>query len=203
MNEVKELKDVLDRIEGKMIAAGKMYTALNFAVWEGVMILYYLLISVLVLETWETALYWIIGFGAAMYVTLLLGKRLSVLERAVGEGKSHRGVGVLVGVAWGIGAFVGWGLVPALNLGVSMEASFTMGLLSFIAISVFGMWLTFTAHGIGAKEMVPSFIIPAAGIPVAMAMKSGAIWFGGFAIALGFTLTVIWYLYSAFRVIEG
>ncbi len=202
MNEVKDLKDVLNRIEEKLIAAGKMYSALNFAVWEAIMVLYYILEGLFDLHGWETAIYWIVGFSIAMYFTIVVGKRLSNLEENRND-KNGKKCGIFIGISWGIGAFLGFGIVPAMNLGVNMEASFSMGLLSFIAISVFGMWLTYGYYGCSARETIPSFIIPAIGVPVVMGIKTGSVIIGVFFIAFGFTLTIIWYLYNAFRVIEG
>jgi hypothetical protein len=72
-----------------------------------------------------------------------------------------------------------------------------------IAISVFGMWLSFLIYGIRDNEIIPAFVLPALGIPAVYGLSSGAIVAGGFFIALGFTLTVVLYLYSAFRVVEG
>ncbi len=202
MNEVSDLKNVLERIEGKLIAASKMYSALNFAVWEAIMILYYVLEALFDLYAWETAIYWIVGFSLAMYFSYIVGKRLSNLEKNR-DNKKARKCGILVGVSWGIGAFLGFGIVPAMNIGVNMEASFSMGLLSFVAIGVFGMWLIYSYYGCSSKEITPSFIIPAMGVLVVMSIKTGAVIIGGFFIALGFTLTIIWYLYNAFHAIEG
>ena len=202
MDEVSDLKNVLERIEGKLIAASKMYSALNFAVWEAIMILYYALEALFDLYAWETAIYWIAGFSLAMYFSYIVGKRLSNLEKNR-DNKKTRKCGIWIGISWGIGAFLGFGIVPAANLGVNMEASFSMGLLSFIAISVFGMWLTYSYYGCSSKETTPSFIIPAIGVPIVMSIKTDSVIIGGFFIALGFTLTIIWYLYNAFRVIEG
>ena len=45
VEEVRDLKDVLERVEGKLIAAGKMYGAMNFGAWLSVMLFYYVIIG--------------------------------------------------------------------------------------------------------------------------------------------------------------
>ena len=203
MGDVEDLKEVLNRIEGKLIAASKVYSALNFAMWEGIMILYYLIIAHVDLESWMSALYWVVAFSVAMYFTFRIWKRLEALDRKRDTNRTSDRVGMLTGLSWGIGALLGWFVIPMLNLGVNREASLAIGLLSFISISVFGMWLTFNAHKIRDAEMIPAFLVPVIGIISVHARDSGAMLVGGLFIALGFTLTVMWYLYSAFRAIEG
>ena len=65
------------------------------------------------------------------------------------------------------------------------------------------MWLSFMAYHIRDFEMIPAFAISALGIPAMFLISSGTIVVGGFFVALGFTFTVVLYLYSAFRVVEG
>ena len=203
MSDMSELRDVLNRIEAKLVAAGKMYSALNFAIWEAVMILYYLLSAFFGLGGWESAVYWIAAFGVAMYFSMRIWKRLRAIELAGEQKRSTDALGMLTGMSWGIGALIGWFIVPWLNLGGSRDMSLAIGLLSFITVSVLGMWVSFLAYRVRDHEMIPSFLIPALGIPAIFCVSSAAIVVGGFFVALGFTLTVILYLYSAFRVIEG
>ena len=203
MNDVKELKDVLSRIEGKLIAASKMYSALNFAMWEGVMVLYYIFLGIYNLAPWETALYWIVAFAVAMYFSGIVWKRLDLLEKSVKKEYKGNHAGVFVGLSWGIGALLGWWIIHMMHLGVNEESSMAIGFLSFIAISVFGMWLTFTLYNLRSFEMLPAFVVPVLGIPFVMNLQNGSMVLGGFFVAFGFTLTIVWYLYNAFRVIEG
>ena len=105
----------------------------------------------------------------------------------------------MIGISWGIGAAVGWFLVPSMNMGANDMASMAMGFLSFVSISIFGMWLSFIKYKISAEEMLPSFLIPAIGIPIAMIMKTDAMTWAGFLVAIEFSITILWYLYSAFK----
>lgn len=61
MEEVKELKEVLERVDGKLITAGKMYGAMNYAVWLVVMVGYYILAEAVRYEPVKSALYWALG----------------------------------------------------------------------------------------------------------------------------------------------
>ncbi|WP_148883179.1 hypothetical protein [Thermococcus aciditolerans] len=203
MEDVRELKTVLERVEGKLIAAGKMYGAMNFGAWLSVMLLYYAIIGVFDLPWQFNLIYWPAAFVVAMGFTGRVWKRLQKLGRVTGrEAEASTLGGILVALSWITGIILGWGIVPRMHLGVNAEASLAMGFLSFIAFSVFAMWLVFAKYGGAEREIIPAFLIPAIGIPVAMRMETGAMAWAGFVVGLGFTLTVMWYLHSAFRAIE-
>ncbi|QDA30474.1 hypothetical protein FH039_01005 [Thermococcus indicus] len=203
MEEVRELKTVLERVEGKLIAAGKMYGAMNFGAWLSVMLFYYVIIGVF-RPSWQFNLvYWPVAFVVAMGFTGRVWKRLQKLGRVTGrEAEASTFGGILIALSWIAGIILGWGVVPGMHLGVNAEASLAMGFLSFIAFSVFAMWLVFARYGGAEREIIPAFLIPATGIPIAMRMEAGAMAWAGFIVGLGFTLTVMWYLHSAFRAIE-
>lgn len=74
-----------------------------------------------------------------------------------------------------------------------------MGFLSFIAFSVFAMWLVFAKYGGIEREIIPAFLMPAIGIPITRDLETGAMAWAGFIVSLGFSLTVVAYIYSAFR----
>ncbi|ASJ08221.1 hypothetical protein A3L11_02850 [Thermococcus siculi] len=203
MEEVMELKDVLEKVEGKLIAAGKMYGAMNFAVWLVIMLFYYVLMGLFDLS-WKFGLvYWPLAFIVAMVFTGRIWRMFKRLGRVTGEelGLSSGG-GVLVGLSWMVGMIVGWVIVPRMGLGVTDEASVAMGFLTFIGISVLGMWLVFARYGGMEREMIPAFLLPLTGVPAAMKMVDGSLLWASFLVALGFSATVLWYLYSAFRAIE-
>ncbi|AHL22929.1 hypothetical protein BD01_1318 [Thermococcus nautili] len=81
MEDVKELKSVLERVEGRLIAAGKIYGAMNFAVWSSIMLLYYVIIGLLN-PSWKFNLvYWPAGFMLAMLFTGKIWKSLKRLGR--------------------------------------------------------------------------------------------------------------------------
>ena len=205
MEDVRELKSVLERVEGRLIAAGKMYGAMNFGVWLAIMLLYYVMLG-LFQPSWHfNIVYWPLGFAVAMVFTGTIWKRFKRLGRVTGrEIESSTLGGILIGLSWGLGFIIGWVLIPRLNPGVNFESTLATGFLTFIAFSVFAMWLVFAKFdpGEAEKEIVPAFLLPAIGIPHAMRMGPGAIMWAGFVVGLGFSLTVLWYLYSAFKAIE-
>jgi len=92
--------------------------------------------------------------------------------------------------------------VPRMNPGVNPEASLAVGFLSFITLSIFSMWLVFAKYSGVEREIIPSFLIPALGIALAAKMESGAMAWAGFTVGLGFALTVLLYIHSAFGAIE-
>ena len=203
MEEVKELKDVLERVEGKLIAAGKMYGAMNFGVWLSVMLLYYVIMGIFNFPWRFSLVYWPVAFVVAMTFTGRVWQRLKRLGRVTGrEAELSASGGILIALSWVTGMVVGWLIVPRMNLGVNVDANIAMGFLSFIALSVFAMWLVFAKYGEIEREIVPAFLLPALGIPIAGRMEAGAMLWAGILVGLGFSLTVLLYIYSAFRAIE-
>ena len=203
MEEVKELRDVLERVEGRLIAAGKLYGAMSFAVWLVVMLLYYVIVEAFIIPWQFNLIYWPGAFIAAMTFTGKVWKRIQRLGRVTGREISSSTLGgVLTGLSWGAGLILGWVVIPRMNPGVSQEASLAVGFLTFIAFSVFGMWLVFAKYSGVEREIIPSFLIPTIGVPLARGMESGAMAWAGFTVGLGFALTVLLYIHSVFRAIE-
>ncbi|AIU69341.1 hypothetical protein TEU_02715 [Thermococcus eurythermalis] len=205
MEEIDELKNVLERVEGKLIAAGKMYGAMNFGIWLAAMAVFYTLYGVFDMSGWASALYWAGAIMVVVPLTARIWRRLEGLYSAVYPDAKERGdkkAAFLIGLPWAIGSIVGWGLIPSLEwVGVSTDARLGVGFLSFIAISIFGMWLLMT-RGRGEREMMPSFVLPLLAIPVVWRMETGAVVWAGFVVTAGYSFTVLWYLHSAFKAIE-
>ena len=195
MNDVKDLKDVLEKVEKKIMAAGKIYGAMNFAFWLIAMLGYYVLAPFMSYSPIFTGIYWPLAFTVGIFFVVKITKMIAKVERE----SSSRGFGAMIGISWVVGAAVGWFFVPSMNVGANDMASMAMGFLSFISISIFGMWLSFIKYKISAEEMIPSFLIPAIGIPIAMIMKTDAMLWAGFLVAIAFSVTILWYLYSAFK----
>ncbi|AEH24037.1 hypothetical protein [Pyrococcus yayanosii] len=203
MEEVRELKEVLERVEGKLIAAGKIYAAINFAFWLLVMAIYYVVIGLTELPGWANGLYW----GSAVVVAIFfIGKvwgRFVKLYRAVEKGGEIGRAWILPIVAsWMIGSVIGWGIIPRTSMAVNETARLAVGFLTFIGISLLGQWLVLTGGHWREREMIPSFLLPLLAVPIAWKMENGAIVWAGFVVTVGFTATVLLYLYSAFRAIE-
>jgi hypothetical protein len=197
MEEVRELKGVLEKVEGKIIAAANVYSAMNFAYWLAVMAFFYVLLGFAEPGTWGLA-YWLTAVGLGIYVSGGLWKRIERLEGAGGEKKWV----LLLGLTWGIGAMVGWWLIPAKTaIGLNEEARLAVGFLTFIWLSLLGQWLIL-GRGREHYEMVPSFLVPFLGMPFALGMEKGAMVWAGYVVATGFTLTILLYLYSAFKAVE-
>ena len=200
MEEVKELKDMLERVERKLIAAQYMYGAMWFTAFLVAMGLYYVLGAILGFSGIFSAIYWIGAFVFIGWIGTMIGKRLEALLRAQEkrEGSSYSPIFL----SWIVGAIIGWGIVPRLNLGITEEASVAAGSLTFIFLGVFGMWLTSIKAGIVDKAMIPAYLLPALGIPIVLGMEKGAIIWAGFLVTTGYALTSLLYLYFAFKVIE-
>ena len=194
MEEVKELKDVLERVEGKLIAAGKMYGAMNFGVWLVILMLYYVLLGLLK-PSWQfNVLYWPAAFILAMKFSGEIWKRFKRLA-GIEESKEED---LKIALVWILGFLLGWIVVPAV-LDRPLDTEIGLALLTFIAFAVGGMFLVAMRS---EREIVPAFLVPALMIPVVYGMNEGASLIAGFGIGLGYSITVLLYLYSAFRAIE-
>ena len=192
-NEISELKDILERVENKLIAAGKMYGAMNFSVWLGVMSLYYIIMGILSLPWQFNIIYWPLAFIVAMYFT---GRVWKSYVRLAGISENSWKEGAEIMAVWVAGIILGWVAVPLL-LNRSVDTEIGVALLTFITLSVGGMFAL-----IGEREMIPAFAIPGILIPFVYNSTSGATVLAAFGVTLGFSLTILWYLYSAFRAIE-
>jgi hypothetical protein len=200
MEDAKELKSVLEKVEGKLIAAGKMYAAMNFAGFLAVMTLFYVILRffnggpAFSIAYWTTATIIVIAFTSKVWRRIVT---ISGIKR--GSGKK---VGLEIAGAWIVGAILGWVLIPSLNPGINQEASLAVGFLSFISISLLGQWIVLKRCCGTQNEMVPAFLIPALAIPLAWGMESGAMVWAGYVVSLGFATTILLYLHSAFKAVE-
>jgi hypothetical protein len=195
MEEVTELRNVLERVEGKLIASRKIHGALNFAVWLAVMTGYYVLVVPVGGGYVESLLYWLVGALVAIYVTKRVWERyLAVLILETGR---DSGVGIKILLSWAVGSTVGWGIIPRLGLTANTNETVALSILSFLAISLAGQMLA-----TGDREEIPAFLVPALGTIPAVKMGDTAPLWAGFVVALGFSLTIILYLHSAFKAIE-
>jgi len=204
VEEVRELKSVLERVESRLIAAGKLYGAMNFALWLFVMAVFYVMNGIVSMPRWASLLYWVAAILIAVPLTVRIWNRLKRLYSQFYPSIENEGrkTAFLIGLSWAAGSILGWAVVPSVDwVGVNAGARLGVGFLSFIGVSILGQWLSIT-RGRGEREMVPSFAFPLLAIPVAWRMESGAMVWAGFVVAAGYSLTILWYLYSAFRAIE-
>ncbi len=200
-DDVRALKSMLERIEGKIIAAEKMYDAMYFAYWLIAMVGYYLLMPffqgyLLMLS----AVYWPI----AVVLSFTVGARTTRMMRNMRESNgghaiNSRVLGFMILASWLLGAFIGWFIIPSLHFGVNDESSLAVGFLSFIGISILGMWLSNEVCKVKSREMIPSFLLAFLGVPVVIGMTTWSMSWAGFLVAMGFSITVFLYLYNAFR----
>jgi len=194
MEEVKALRETLERVEGKLIAAGKMYGAMSFAVWLVILMLYYVILA-LVKPSWQfNVLYWPIAFALAMKFSGDIWKRFT---RLAGIEESRK-EGIKIALVWLLGFILGWVVLPAM-LNRPIDTEIGLALLTFISFSVGGMFLVAMRS---EREMIPAFAVPALLIPVTYNMEAGASLMAGFGVGLGYSITVLLYLYSAFKAIE-
>ncbi len=196
MEEIEELREVLNRISGKILAIEKICIAMNFQIWTVIMAGYYVLISPFErLPLWLTIAYWSFGVMVFAYASRSLWRRVSMLISEGGSGKVN--LGILL--SWTIAALFGWFFVPSMVGGYFLQ-KLAIGLLSFISTGVIGMMITIY---FGAKrlelEMFPAFLIPALAIPF-VHLAGNPMDFAGMAIVLGYGITVVLYTFRAFKV---
>ncbi len=188
MEDVRELKSVLERIEGKLLVARKVYASMNFAIWLAVMSLYYVLMGLGLKGPVESLAYWL---GSAVVVFCAMRKifaRYLTLSR-------RRSLMWRIAVAWLVGSATGWVLIPKLVSGPTSTV-ISLSILTFLGVSLLGQWAVLREN-----EIVPSFFLPLLGAPLALEMNLSPEW-AGFVLTLGFALTVLLYLHSAFKAME-
>ncbi|ADT84896.1 hypothetical protein [Thermococcus barophilus] len=198
MKEIEELKNMLGKVEGKLIAAAKMYAAMNFSFWLFIMAGFYVLLELVNFKGIGLALYWMAAIVIGIPFTIKLWSRVERLQKIQQTGKKRKIVGAMIAIPWIVGSIIGWMIIPSMQIALNAEARLAVGFLSFIGISIGGMWLV-----VGREfEMVPAFLIPLCSIPVVWNMEEGAMIWAGFVVTASYSITVFWYLYSAFKAIE-
>ncbi|WP_456477714.1 hypothetical protein [Geoglobus ahangari] len=195
MEQPEELREVLERVERKILAAGKIYSAMNFAYWLAVMSLFYAILAFFGPSGLMSITYWIGAMVVGVIVSGALFRKIMVIARLRGEKEWRRGVGIAIAASWIAGAIIGFYAIPVL-----LTQNFGVALLSFIAVSIFGMWLSLGFSERFDLEMIPAFAIPALGSLAAFQLEDATVW-AGFVIAAAFSITILLYLYSAFRTI--
>ncbi len=203
MEDVKALRETLERVEGRLIAAGKVYSAMNFAFWLTVMAIYYALEGIVNMRGVASTVYWSGAILIGIPLTIRIWRRFERLcaTSHPGAGRAGRRTAIQIALAWILGSVIGFFVIPSMTaIGVNADARFATGLLSFIGIAILSQWLI-TTEGRSEFEMIPAFLLPAIAIPVVWNMESGAIIWAGFVIVTGFSITILWYLYSAFKAI--
>ena len=202
MEDIAHLREVLDRIENKLLAASKIYSALQFQLWVVIMTLYYIMTSFMKDVPWQfTAIYWTVGFVIFIYCSSIIWKKLQNLHDTAGKGmKNPAAFGWSIAASWIVGSIVGWALVPNLLKPVYPELAVGIGYLVFIGLSVLGMFLAFLHFEKRVeREMLSAFLIPLAGIAGISTMYVHPMVYAGFVVALGFSITVVLYIYAAFK----
>ncbi|MBO8175299.1 MAG: hypothetical protein H0Z18_08575 [Thermococcus sp.] len=203
MRTMEELKAVLERVEEKLIAAGKIYAAMQFQVWVVIMVFYYIIIGPLETIPWQlTAVYWTLAFMVFAYFTRMIWERLVKLHLSAGRKmESSSTFGLSIALSWVSGFIVGWIAVPKYLSGTFEPlVALGIGYLIFISWAVFGMFLAFWHFGKSLeREMIPAFLIPALAIPLIPKVAKAAMVYAGFIVAFAFGLTVLAYIYSAFK----
>ncbi|WP_099209497.1 hypothetical protein [Thermococcus henrietii] len=195
MEDVEELKSVLERVEGKLIASRKIYGALTFSAWLTAMMGYYVLSGLFGNGYVESLVYWAIGAVIVSYATKKVWDRyIAVLVSETGK---ESGIGLEILASWAIGSLIGWGIIPRLGLTTTPEETVAVAILSFLGISLAGQALV-----TGDREEIPSFLAPLLGIPLVPVAGNQATLWAGFVAAFGFSLTIALYLLSAFKAIE-
>lgn len=195
MDNVKELKEVLERVEKRMFAIGKVYSAMNFAYWLAVMSLFYTILAFFGPSGLVSVTYWIGAMVVGVIVSGALFRKIMVIARLWGEKEWRKGVGIAIAASWIAGAIIGFYVIPVL-----LTQNFGVALLSFIAVSLFGMWLSLGLLERFDPEMIPAFALPSIGSLAAFQLEDATVW-AGFVIAAAFSITILLYLYSAFRTI--
>ncbi|MBE8539654.1 hypothetical protein [Geoglobus acetivorans] len=196
MEDTEELRKILEKVERKIVAVGKIYSAINFAYWLMVMSVFYVVLALFSPSSIISAVYWIAAMIAGVAVSGILFRRIMHIAKMSGEKRESKTMAALIFLSWVAGAIIGFIVLPA-----TLSAGFGAALLSFLSISLFGMWAVLSHLEGSELEMVPSFLITAIGAVVAFTSAENLSVWAGFVIAAAFSITILLYLYSAFRII--
>ena len=170
---------------------------MNFTYWLAVMCLFYIIIAFFSPSAILSTVYWMTALALGAVVSVFVLRKLIYLVRLQEEQKEWRAsVSIFLAVSWIAGAITGFILIPSLPGG-----GFDIGLLSFISISIFGMWLTFAVCIKRDNEMIPSFSLPAIGALITYFAGGEMTVWAGFLIAFSFSITIFLYLYNAFKAV--
>jgi len=191
------MKDILERVEKKMIMGGKIYSAMSFQFWVVVLAGYYVISYAIKDYGITTMVYWTSAGIFFIYLMRKIWKKIVQLYEAK---RSYRGIEV---VTWLIAAFVGWFLIPwILQTKIGFLVSLAIGLLSFIFLGIIGMLLTY--HLITKrweKELLPGAFIPLILMPLLFFISIDLMYYAGMIVVLAYGITVFLYLYDAFKYI--
>ncbi len=196
--EVEELRDVLRRISGKILATKNVCIAMNFQIWIVIMAGYYILIAPLkYIPVWLTLCYWSAGATIFACVSRSFWRRASLLI----SDEDSRSINVGIMISWIVAAILGWFVIPSMIEGEFLQR-LAIGLLSFLSIAVAGMIATiYLGTRKVAVEMIPAALIPILLIPVVPLVKN-PMNFAGMGVVFSYGTTVILYIYRAFKVAD-
>jgi hypothetical protein len=192
-----ELKDVLKKVAGRILAVEKICIALSFQIWIVVMAGFYIVIAPLKSVPVMLVLgYWSAGTAIFIYIERLAWRRASLL---ISEGR-RKTINTGIVLSWITASVIGWFVIPDL-LSYTFLEKLAVGLLSFVSIAVAGMILTILIDTKKvALEMIPAALIPALLIPVVFTVRGNPMYFAGMCVVFSYGITVILYMYRAFKV---
>lgn len=175
---------------------------MNFAVWLAIILPYYDTLALLDIPWQFNLVYWPIAFIVAITFAGRVGKRFVEIAKATGRKvESSKREGMLIALSWILRIVIG-GVILQTSIAVNAEAKLAVGSLSFITLSILGMFLVIAKFSGTGKEIIPAFLIPGIHIPVVWNMENGAMILAGFVVALGFAVTILLYIHNAFKAIE-
>ncbi len=197
-SDLNEFKDVIEKVENKLIVAKKIYAASIFTLWLLAMSLCYVIFSF----NFHTATfflfggYWITICVVVFYLSTLLYKRYFAIERNCERAKGDK---YKILFSWIFGSIVGFLIIPhLLNNVLPNTLIFSISLLSTIAVSLFGEFLVLKDF-----EIIPSILFTFFGTLILTFFHThltiAPIAWTGYIIALGYLSTIILYLASVFK----
>ncbi len=196
------MKEVIEKIEKKLIASSKIYAAMNYGIWAVILIIYEVIYVPLIIykptEAWFTAhppyagviigVFWTVAVIFLVYVNVIAWKKIKQLKvEMVSKSRRHS---IIVG--WVVGAAFFW--LPML---IHASWASSLGFLLFIISGNIGIYLCCRNY-----ESFATIFSAIIAIPFIFFASLDMAWFlaVGF-VAGGYAISTMLYLWSTFKLV--
>ncbi len=191
---MEELRDVLERVEGKLVVVRYVHAAIAFVYWVTVLAIFYTVVGVVGRVEYRTALaFWLISI-LFYYPIWNRSKRLLGLNFRKFALKVGIPLALILILSPWITSFLMGFTSPDRAIGIGILCSIS-GYLLIVAVVVKLRWGRFP------KEMIPA-ILTFAFSPLVLIVEN-PLMFIGYAIMTTYCITALIYLIKAIGVVEG
>ena len=201
--QMEGMKEVIEKIEKKLIASSKIYAAMNYGIWAAILIIYEIMFVPLFIykptEVWFSThppyagimvgVFWTIAIGFLVYVNKIAWKKMKQLN--VEKSSKYNSHPMIIG--WVIAAV--FFVLPSLLIHASW--AYSLGFLLFIITGNIGIYIC--CRNYESFASIASAIIA---IPFIFFVSLDMAWFLAIGfVAGGYAISTMLYLWSTFRLV--